>query len=188
MGESPAWARALEAHRARRCWSVHTLARKLREEADRVGEGLARDLARMIRYWERGDRRPSELYRRLLSRVYGVNEAELFADAVPLETAEVDEVKRREFLRTAAAAATAATAPTLTPRRVGRSDVADLERAISDVRALDQRLGGEGRACTTSRRYRSDAPVSYSKSARTQMRPDPSCTRPSARRASWLAG
>jgi transcriptional regulator with XRE-family HTH domain len=144
VGESTAWARALEAHRARRCWSVQTLSRKMRREADRVGEGVARDLGRMIRYWERGDRRPSELYRRLLSRVYGVSESELFSDAVLLDSGEVDEVRRREFLRTAAAAGVAATAPVLTPRRVGRRDVADLQRAISDARALDQRLGGDG--------------------------------------------
>jgi len=57
---------------------------------------------------------------------------------------ENEPVDRRDFLRTAAAVgAVAATGDLLDPGTVGRADVAEIEQAIDDLRALDQRTGGD---------------------------------------------
>jgi transcriptional regulator with XRE-family HTH domain len=57
---------------------------------------------------------------------------------------ENEAVQRRDFLRvTTAAAAVAAAGDLLEPGRVGRTDVAEIQQTIDDLRALDQRTGGD---------------------------------------------
>lgn len=53
-------------------------------------------------------------------------------------------MQRREFLRVASAAAVSAVAPELMlPGAVGQSDLDEFQRAIADLRALDQCAGGD---------------------------------------------
>lgn len=53
-------------------------------------------------------------------------------------------VRRRDFLRVASVGVAAmASGDVLGPGRVGRSDIVDLQRAIDDLRSLDQQVGGD---------------------------------------------
>jgi len=62
----------------------------------------------------------------------------------PLSPSSEPPLKRRDFLRTAAAVAVAVTAPAATPpRHVAQTDLTTLERALADLRALDWRIGGD---------------------------------------------
>jgi transcriptional regulator with XRE-family HTH domain len=57
---------------------------------------------------------------------------------------ENEPVHRRDFLRvTTAVAAMTATGDLLDPHHVGQADVAEIQQAIDDLRALDQRTGGD---------------------------------------------
>jgi transcriptional regulator with XRE-family HTH domain len=60
------------------------------------------------------------------------------------QVVQEDPVNRRQLLQASASAAvTLATTPRSDPGRVGAHDVAEIEHGITDLRALDQRVGGD---------------------------------------------
>jgi transcriptional regulator with XRE-family HTH domain len=70
----------LKIARVERGWTARKMAEKLRAAADNPDEipHIDPGLIRMLRSWEKGDHRPSEIYRLLYCKVFGVGEAELF--------------------------------------------------------------------------------------------------------------
>ena len=94
--DRPAWALWLQQQRHERNWSWRRLARELRQRADKRGWRLPSDddLIRMMRRWERGEHKPGERYRELLTEVYD--------DSAPDELQPesiLDDMQRRPFLR-----------------------------------------------------------------------------------------
>jgi hypothetical protein len=77
-----------------------------------------------------------------ISEVLDTTAAALLGQAV-----QEDPVNRRQLLQASAGAAVALAATAQSdlsdPGRVGAHDVADIERGITDLRALDQRVGGD---------------------------------------------
>ncbi len=83
MRDRPGWAVRLRAERRQRLWTQRDMARRLAEAADtRTRDRLPEreSLIRMIKDWEAGRHQPKDPYRVLYCRVFGIDEAELFAN------------------------------------------------------------------------------------------------------------
>lgn len=77
----------LKAARKERLWPARKMAEMLRSSASDPDEVPHIDsLVRMIRIWEKGDRKPSEIYRMLYCKVFSMSEAELFEAGSARET------------------------------------------------------------------------------------------------------
>ncbi|MBG0819064.1 hypothetical protein [Planomonospora sp. ID82291] len=103
--EIPAWAARLRALRTGQFWSVQDLARELRAAADgptRAHLPSRDSLARMIRGWESGEHRPSELYATLFSVLYG-REAEVLLAPAADPTEQDDALELVDLARLAEA-------------------------------------------------------------------------------------
>jgi len=141
MRDVPLWAARLRAERQTRLWSLKDMAARLREVADertRARLPAGDSLRRMIRSWEAGEHRPSEIYIGLYARAFGVDPGTLAGDSRPL-------------IPTAAPAASVAPDPDLYERiskaveergRVDAVTVEWLERCLAEHRRVEDTLGG----------------------------------------------
>jgi transcriptional regulator with XRE-family HTH domain len=140
----------LREFRQRRDLTLEALAEALARLADEaLGEKVGVN-AEMIGKWERGAKRPSPLYRKLLVMLYGVSEEQLgFRSPAPdddlddeLADADSPEVTRRDFLRGAATMGAGALAmPSQVPRRVDTGAVIALRGLIPQYARMDNLLG-----------------------------------------------
>ncbi|GAA3225025.1 transcriptional regulator [Nonomuraea helvata] len=138
--ERPAWAARLQAERRARLWGIKTMAAQLAAAADartRATLPHRTSLARYVRWWEKGEHAPGELYRALYARAFGIAESELFAvdqphpapPASPLvELPPVGDVLAR--------------VSTHVGRRVGADTVATLAARVHALRLADDVLAG----------------------------------------------
>jgi transcriptional regulator with XRE-family HTH domain len=139
MEELPAWAVRLKHERRARGWSQKELARRTTETAARLHVSMPEraSLIRSIGNWEAGRYRPRDPYPLLLSRVFDVDEAELFGDT-------------RQPVPAAAAASIAPdsdlyeriTESIEEPRRVDAATVEWLERCLAEHRRVEDTVGG----------------------------------------------
>jgi transcriptional regulator with XRE-family HTH domain len=123
IAEVPIWAARLQAERRDRLWSQKEMARRLAEAADdhtRARLPSRESMVRMIEDWEAGRHRPRDPYPVLYSRVFGVDEAELFGDSAQDAGAD-DEIEALELARRAAAS------------DVGGETLQRLEMAVDDL-------------------------------------------------------
>ncbi|MFC5161107.1 hypothetical protein ACFPOI_20285 [Nonomuraea angiospora] len=84
MDSVPVWAIRLRAERRGKLWTQRDMAKHLADAADprtRARLPERESLIRMIKDWEAGRHQPKDPYRLLYCRVFGMREAELFADA-----------------------------------------------------------------------------------------------------------
>ncbi|MEV5411432.1 transcriptional regulator [Thermopolyspora sp. NPDC052614] len=137
----PHWAARLLAERRQRGWSQKDLAKRLAQAAAKLGIPMPErtSLVRSIRNWEAGRYRPRDPYPVLLSRVFRLEERELFADAVMPPGTDPAQVlasilPEGELL---------APLPTRGGRRVGMSTVTDLSARVHGLRLADDVLGGD---------------------------------------------
>jgi len=140
MSELPLWAVRLRAERRSREWSVAEMARRLIEAADgrtRAHLPTRESVARMVRSWEAGKHRPSEVYEGLYARAFGVDETELFG------------IARRPipFVATSSVAPDADLYERITkaidrPQRVDVATVEWLERCLAEHRRVEDAMGG----------------------------------------------
>ena len=76
---------------------------------------------------------------RTLARVLEIPASMLGLSDSPSE--ENNNVQRRDFMRVTAAAAALAAGDLITPGRIAQSDIAEMQKTIDDLRALDQQTG-----------------------------------------------
>ncbi|RJL35834.1 helix-turn-helix transcriptional regulator [Bailinhaonella thermotolerans] len=129
----PAWAVRLQAERRKRLWSQKHVAARIRDAADpglRATLPEIESLVRAIRRYEAGTHRPDDPYPALLSRVFGIDEVELFADAPQPATPVQPPPDLMEQVAS------------VTGRRVGDGIVTDLSARVHGLRLADDVLAG----------------------------------------------
>ncbi|NRQ39811.1 transcriptional regulator [Nonomuraea sp. NN258] len=136
------WAVRLKAERGARFWSQKEMAKRLFEAAPVEVQAhfpTRASLIREIRDWEAGRWKPSDIYRRLYSIAFSIDEGDLFAEPLKPPRKSPDEVLKAILPGGNPLAPLAARVG----RRVGQSTIEDLAARVHSLRLADDVLGGE---------------------------------------------
>ncbi|NUW47012.1 transcriptional regulator [Nonomuraea rhodomycinica] len=138
--DRPAWAARLRAERRARLWGVKRMAAELAAAADprtRATLPHRTSLARYVRWWEKGEHTPGELYRALYVLAFGIAENELFAVDQPCPAPPASPLVELPPVGDVLARVSGHTG-----RRVGVDTVATLAARVHALRLADDVLAG----------------------------------------------
>ena len=142
MKDLPVWAARIRAERRRNLWTQREMAKQLADAADehtRARLPTRESLTRNIKDWEAGKHRPKDPYPMLYSRVFAMEEHQLFDNGGALPRRTPAEILN-ELLREESPLAPIANR---TGRSIGRETVTDLSARVHSLRLADDLIAGK---------------------------------------------